>query len=117
MCATPLLHPGESWTPATAAAFVARHDADVSAEVVRVKEEMADAFPHGTVSVHRYDAAGLLRWYPTRAGLDAQPLAHVQVRVTSGAIQSAVVSVHWETGDVVVRGWPLDAASGWRVPG
>ncbi len=80
-----------------------------------VPAKTALAFAWSPRPVRRYDAAGLLGWYPTRAGLDAQPLAHVQIRTSAGAIHSAVISVVWETGGIVVRGWPLDPGSGWVV--
>ena len=38
--------PGEPWTPELAAAFVAKHDRDVSAEVIRLQAEMCD---HGQI--------------------------------------------------------------------
>lgn len=113
---TPALHPGQPWTPELAAAFIARYDLDVSAEVVRLQAEMGAemgaAFPTGTLSTFRYDAAALIRGYPTRT-LDAQLLAFVQVRTSSGAIHSATVHVVFDTGEVAVRGWPLGAGSGW----
>lgn len=94
-----------------AAAFIARHDRDISAEVVRLRDEMGD---YGQLYVTRYDVAMILLLTPRRT-MDAQPLAHVQVRTVSGAIHSATVSVVWETGGVIARGWPLDAKSGWVV--
>ncbi len=110
----PALQPGQAWTPEAAAAFVARHDPDVSAEVVRLQAEMGAAFPHGTRFTYRYTAESLMRSYPRRAPeLDGQLLGFVQVRTVTGAIHSAVVVVRWETGEAVVRGWPLDAESGW----
>ncbi len=111
---TPALHPGEAWTPEAAAAFVARHDVDVSAEIVRLEAEMGAAFPHGTLFTFRYDAESLIRGYPVRT-LDAQLLAFVQVRTVTGAIHLATVHIIFETGAVGVRGWPLDEASGWNA--
>ena len=108
---TPALHPGQPWTPELAAAFIARYDLDVSAEVVRLQAEMGAAFPTGTLSTFRYDAATLARGYPTRT-LDAQLLAFVQVRTSSGAIHPATVHVVFDTGEVAVRGWPLEEGSG-----
>ncbi len=101
---TPALQPGEAWTPKFAAVFVAKHDRDVSAEVIRLQAEMGI---HGQLYTHRYDVAMILRLTPRRT-MDAQPLAHVQVRLVSGAIHSATVSVLWATGEVVVRGCPLE---------
>jgi len=109
---TPALLPGESWTPESTPAFVARYDLDVSAEVVRLQAEMGAAFPTGTLFTFRYDAASLIRGYPTRT-LDAQLLAFVQVRTSSGAIHPATVHVVFDTGEVAVRGWPLEEGSGW----
>jgi len=108
----PTLLPGDPWTPELAARFILEYDRDVSAEVIRLQAEMGI---HGQLYTHRYDVAMILRLTPRRT-MDAQPLAHVQVRTVSGAIHSATVSLVWETGDVVVRGWPLDDKSGWRVP-
>lgn len=110
---TPPLQPGESWTPALAAAFVSDHDRDVSAEVVRLVEEMGAAFPATEPRVYRYTAESLIRYYPTRGTLEAQPLAHVMVRAPAGGHHSANVSVVWETGEVVVTGWPMEAGSVW----
>ncbi len=107
---TPALQPGQSWTPELAEAFVARHDLDVSAEVVRLEVEMGAAFPTGTLYTFRYDAATLAKGYPTRT-LDAQILAFVQVRTASGAIHSATVHVVFKSGEVEVRGWPLHEGS------
>ncbi len=108
---TPAILPGDPWTPELAARFIIEYDRDVSAEVIRLQSEMGD---HGQIYTHRYDVAMILRLTPRRT-MDAQPLAHVQVRTTIGAIHSATVSVEWETGAVIVRGWPLDAKSGWVV--
>ena len=105
----PTLLPGDPWTPELAARFIREYDCDVSAEGIRLQAEMGI---HGQLYVHRYDVEMILRLTPRRT-MDAQPLAHVQVRLVSGAIHSATVSVLWETGDVIVRGWPLDAESGW----
>ena len=105
--------PGDPWTTELAARFIRKYDRDVSAEVARLRDEMGE---HGQLYVHRYDAAMILRLTPRRT-MDAQPLAHVQVRLVSGAIHSATVAVLWETGAVIVRGWPLDEKSGWRIPG
>ena len=107
----PTLLPGDPWTPELAARFILAYDCDVSAEVIRLQAEMGD---HGQIYTHRYDVAMILRLTPRRT-MDAQPLAHVQVRTVSGAIHSATVSVLWENGGVIVRGWPLDAKSGWVV--
>ena len=108
---TPALLPGDAWTRDDAAAFVAAHDRDVSAEMIRLQAEMG---VYGQLYVHRYDVAMILRLTPRRT-MDAQPLAHVQVRLVSGAIHSATVTVLWETGTVIVRGWPLAEDSGWVV--
>ena len=106
---TPAIFPDDVWTPELAARFIIEYDRDVSAEVIRLQAEMGD---HGQLYTHRYDIAMVLRLTPRRT-MDAQPLAHVQVRLVSGAIHSATVSVLWETGAVIVRGWPLDEASAW----
>jgi hypothetical protein len=106
---TPALYPGETWTSELATAFIARYDPDVSAEVVRLQEEMGAAFPTGTLFTFRYDAETLVRGYPTRT-LDVQVLGFVQVRTSSGAIHSATVHVVFDTGEVEVRGWPLGAS-------
>ena len=113
----PPLQPGEAWTPERAAAFVAKHDVDVSAEVVRLEQEMGEALPHGTLFTYRYTAESLMRGYPRRAPeLDGQLLGFVQVRTSSGAIHSATVHVAFANGAVEVRGWPLEVGRGW-VPG
>jgi len=113
---TPALQPGQSWTPELAEAFVARHDLDVSAEVVRLEVEMGAAFPHAEPFVFRYDANALIRYYPTRGTLDAQPLAHVMVRTVAGGHRSATVSVRWEDGAIEVMGWPMPEDQGWGTP-
>ncbi len=101
---TPALFPGDPWTPELAARFIIEYDRDVSAEVIRLQAEMGI---HGQLYTHRYDVAMILRLTPRRT-MDTQPLAHVQVRLVSGAIHSATVSVLWATGEVVVRGCPLE---------
>jgi hypothetical protein len=103
--------PGDPWTPELAARFILSYDRDVSAEVARLRDEMGR---HGQLYVHRYDVEMILRLTPRRT-MDAQPLAHVQVRLVSGTIHSATVSVLWADGGVIVRGWPLDEGSGWVV--
>ncbi len=88
---TPALYPGEAWTPATAAAFVTRHDVDVSAEIVRLEAELGATFPHGRLFTYRYDAETLMRGYPVRGVLDGQLVGFVQVWTVTGAIHGAVV--------------------------
>lgn len=104
MTDVPPLQPGGAWTPALAAAFLARHDRDVLAEMARLEAEMREAFPHGTFFGYRDTAEFLMRGYPVRANLDGQLVGFVQARIASGAIHGGVVAVLWETGEVVVRG-------------
>lgn len=114
MTHAPPIQPGQAWTQELIAAFVARHAIDVSAEMIRLAAEMREAFRQGRLWPCRLLADALVRSNPTRT-LDAQLLTFVQPRPAVGAIHAATVHVVFDTGEVVVRGWPLEEGSRWVV--
>src|SRR5688500_9512061 len=95
-------HPGESWTQAAAAAFIARYDAELSEAMARLHEALATAHPQGSIFVYRYTAEVICRYNCTRQSRSGQQMGYVEVRMPTGESYSGTVSVRWEDGAVVI---------------